>query len=174
MTQPDQPNDTGAQQSAGAQQPTAQQHQQKAQAWAAGLTKMAPASIRKPWVGALALCAALLLIATLVFSGGDSPEDVATDFATAFYKGEVDKVLELTHFPSPAQKETALGILREGKKYFDDKGGLVRVEALSSEIDSDNPDRARVKLRMHFKNGQEEITEEFIRVKGKWMVSFRG
>ncbi|MBQ9578437.1 MAG: DUF4878 domain-containing protein [Ottowia sp.] len=174
MTQPDQTNDTGAQQPAGAQQPTAQQHQQKAQAWAAGLTKMAPASIRKPWVGALALCAALLLIVTLVFSGGDSPEDVATDFATALCKGEVDKVLELTHFPSPAQKEAMSGLMRqlmpELKKEVDDKGGLVRVEVLSSEIDRANPDRATVELRMHFKNGQEENTQKLIRVKGKWMV----
>ncbi|MBQ9578435.1 MAG: hypothetical protein IJR28_02765 [Ottowia sp.] len=97
MTQPDQTNDSGAQQPAEAQQSTAEQLQQKAeevlaavkpqaasaaaaaqkhlgkaQAWAAGLTKMAPASIRKPWVGALALCAVLALIGILasgLFSG---------------------------------------------------------------------------------------------------------
>ncbi|MBR5705409.1 MAG: hypothetical protein IKX21_05510, partial [Deltaproteobacteria bacterium] len=66
-----------------------------------------------------------------------------------------------------------LDILREGKKYFDDKGVLVRVEVLSSEIDRANPDRASVKLRVHFKNGQQEQVEpELIWVKEKWKLRF--
>ena len=172
MTQPDQPNDTGAQQPAEAQ-----------------LTNK---TIRKLWIGALALCVALVLIATLVFSGGNSPEggnssyaspeDVAIAFNTAVSKGEVDKALALADFPedaSPTKKEAALGILREGKKYFDDKGGLERLEVVTNletvtnEIVHDYPGRARVKLSMHFKNGQQEQVEpELIWVKEKWKLRF--
>ncbi|MBQ9578436.1 MAG: DUF4878 domain-containing protein [Ottowia sp.] len=173
MTQPEQTNDSGAQQSAAAQLPKK--------------------TIRKLWIGVLALCAALVLIGTLVFSGGNSPEgdafpgyvspeDVAIAFNTAVSKGEVDKALALADFPedaSPTKKEAALGILREGKKYFDDKGGLERLEVVTNletvtnEIVHDTPGRARVKLRMHFKNGQQEQVEsELIWVKEKWKLRF--
>ena len=212
MTQPDQPNDTGAQQFAEAQQSAAEQLQQKAeevlaavtpqaasaaaaaqkhlgkvQAWAAGLTKMVPASIRKPLVGASALCAVLVLVATLLFFGGNSPEggnlpyvspeEVATAYVTAVSKGEFDKALALVHFPE-GEKEAALGALREGKKEVDDKGGMERLEVvtnletvLSEIVRDNNPDRARVVLRAHFKNGQQDQSGvDLIRVNGKWMV----
>ena len=173
MTQPDQTNDSGA------QQPAEEQ-----------LTKK---TIRKPWVGALAPCAVLALIATLVFSGCNSredaafsgyvsPEEVATAYVTAVSKGEVDKALALADFSedaSPTKKEAALGILREGKMYYVDKGGLERVEVVTnletvvSEIKNDNLDRASVKLRAHFKNGQQnQSVIDLIRVNGKWMVLF--
>lgn len=169
MTQPNQTNDTGAQQSAAAQ-----------------LTKK---TIRKLWIGALALCVALVLIVTLVFSGGNSPEDaafsgyvspedVATAYITAVSKGEFDKALALVHFPE-GKKETVLGALREGKKESDDKGGLERLEVVTnfktviSEIERDDLDRSRVELRLHLKNGQQEQGGiDLIRVKGKWMVPF--
>ena len=210
MTQEfNQTNDSGVQQSAEAQQSTAEQLKQKAeevlaavtpqaasaaaaaqdrlgkefarlqqsallgkvQAGAAGLTKMAPASLRKPWVGALALCAALVFIATLVFSGGNSPEGAATAYVTAICKGEVDKALALVTNISEDEKKSLIGILRQGKKLADDKGGLVRIEVLSSEIDRANPDRARVKTRAHYKNGQQYTAETWLaRVKGKWLL----
>ena len=125
MTQPDQTNDSGAQQSAEAQQSTAEQLQQKAeevlaavkpqaasaaaaaqkhlgkaQAWAAGLTKMAPASIRKPWVGALALCAVLALIGILVsglFSGNKYASYTPLQLQTACANDEVDACYQYGH-----------------------------------------------------------------------------
>ena len=125
----------------------------------------------------LLLAALVAAFALLACSGGNSPEGVATAFTTAAYKGEADKALALIHIPEgtrATEKEAAFGkmrmLLAMAKEQADNKGGLTRVEVISSEIDSANPDRARVKLRLHFKNGQSTDDTKLVKVKGKWMV----
>lgn len=122
----------------------------------------------------LLLAALVAAFALLACSGGNSPEGVAKAFTTAICKGETDKALALIHIPEgtrPTEKEAMLGKLRMlvamAKEQADNKGGLERIEVLSSET---NDDRARVRLRLHFKIGQETDDTKLIRVKGKWMV----
>lgn len=125
MTQSNQPNDSGAQQSAEAQQSTAEQLQQKAeevlaavkpqaasaaaaaqkhlgkaQARAAGLAKMVPGIIRKPWVGAVALCAVLVFIGILasgLFSGNKYASYTPLQLQEACEKNEVEACYQFGH-----------------------------------------------------------------------------
>ena len=136
--------------------------------------------VRQPRCGRrLVVKAGMAALAGALLAGcsGDSPEDAAKAFTTAICKGETDKALALVYIPEdtrPTEKEAMLGKLRMliamGKERADAKGGLERIETIDVETDSNNANRARVKLRLHFKNGQETDDTKLIRVKGKWLV----
>lgn len=122
--------------------------------------------------GVAALAGALLVGCS---GGGNTPEGVAKEFMTAVSKGDADTALGLLVVPESAEeKELVLGKMRSmivgAKKQTDAKGGLERIEVISSEIASNNPDRAHVELRLYFKKGQETDNVRLTRIKGKWLV----
>lgn len=108
----------------------------------------------------------------------NTPEGVATAFVERVYKGDADGAIKLTHLPDdskPGEAEMMQGkiksMLAESKAMANEKGGVKEISVLSSEIDSRDPNRARVSLKVTFNQAGEKMENvELIQIEGKWKV----
>ncbi|MFT0213053.1 DUF4878 domain-containing protein [Pseudomonas sp. F1_0610] len=130
----------------------------------------------------LGIFTTLFLLATLTACSGSSPEDVATKFLNAAYKGDADTVLELIHIPEHSKqnanvKELVSGKVKAGvaksQAKAEQNGGVKNITVKETQMDEAN-NRGVIILNVEFKKEDSRQTTERIRLiksDDKWKVS---
>lgn len=130
-------------------------------------------------IGAALLLAAFVAIFLTFCSGSkNAPAAVAVAFIERSYKGDVDGAMSLVHVPDSSQPlETQMALnkikamINKAEEKADRKGGVEAITVQSSTIDANDPNRARVILKVRFKQGSESTDEvSLIQVKGQWKI----
>ena len=109
---------------------------------------------------ALLLTALLAIFLTACSGPKNTPDGVAVAFIERSYKGDVNGAMSLVHLPDsskPGKTEMA-------------QGKMKAMIAKASEIDADDPNRARVALKVRFKQGEGMEKVRLIQVEGKWKI----
>lgn len=130
----------------------------------------------------LSFLAILFITATLTACSSSNPEDVATQFLNAAYKGNADTVLELIDIPEESSKQAGMKELVSGKvkagvakskEKAEQNGGVKAITVKELKIDEAN-NRGVVILNVEFKKEGSHSTSERIRLvkRGdKWKIS---
>lgn len=107
----------------------------------------------------------------------NTPDGVAVAFIERSYKGDVDGAMSLIHLPDssrPGETEMAQGkmkaMIAEAKGKAERQGGVEAIAVQSSTIDANDPNRARVILKVRFKQGEGTEKMRLIQVEGKWKI----
>ena len=132
----------------------------------------------KKFTALLWVCVAALL---LTACSASKPEDVATSFVDASFKGDADKMLAMIYFPEeekakPGVEDMVSGKIKDAaskaKERAERKGGIKDVTVLEAQMDEANG-QGMVKVQTTFKNdGSESETDrvKLIRSNDKWKV----
>lgn len=126
---------------------------------------------------ALLLTALLAIFLTACSGPKNTPDGVAVAFIERSYKGDVNGAMSLVHLPDsskPGKTEMAQGkmkaMIAKAREKAESQGGMEEITVQSSEIDTDDPNRARVALKVRFKQGEGMEKVRLIQVEGKWKI----
>lgn len=107
----------------------------------------------------------------------DSPQAAAKAFVKQLYAGDGDAALKLVYMPEggrPGTAERLQGKVRAGaaeaKAKADELGGLKDIEIAATQLSPNDPNRARIELRLVFGSGEKKEHVNTIKVDGKWLV----
>ena len=107
----------------------------------------------------------------------NTPDGVAVAFIERSYKGDVDGAMSLIHLPDssrPGETEMAQGkmkaMIAKAREKAESQGGVEAIAVQSSTIDANDPNRARVILKVRFKQGEGTEKVRLIQVEGKWKI----
>ena len=107
----------------------------------------------------------------------NTPDGVAVAFIERSYKGDVDGAMSLVHLPDsskPGKTEMAQGkmkaMIAKAREKAESQGGVEAIAVQSSTIDANDPNRARVILKVRFKQGEGTEKMRLIQVKGQWKI----
>lgn len=126
----------------------------------------------------LILVATMAMFAFTACGGGNSPKSVAEEAMSALKNKDYDKFVDCAHITvkegedPEAAKKTISGMLQsKAESAYAKKGGFKSYEILSETID-ESGDKAVVKVKMVYGNGEEE--EEDCKMikdeKGNWKM----
>jgi len=126
-----------------------------------------------------AVCGLALVGLMLVACSSSKPETTVEAFYRAVAELNVDKATELMALDDvPANQVFEVkGVLQMGMlglaARIKANDGLKRIEVLESEVDS-AARRARVRIKLIFNNGQEQVSVEHLRLEyDKWKIAFQ-
>ena len=126
---------------------------------------------------ALLLTALLAIFLTACSGPKNTPDGVAVAFIERSYKGDVDGAMSLIHLPDsskPGTTEMVQGKMKaaiaKAREKAERQGGVEEIAVQSSTIDANDPNRARVALKVRFKQGEDTEKMHLIQVEGKWKI----
>ena len=110
-------------------------------------------------------------------SNSNSPTNVAVEAVTLLTQKKAAEAANYIYFGNSlsssqiASSQAMFIALAEDKVYpmIDKQGGVKSIEAVKTDIDPENKDRANVSLKIIYNNGKEEDSNvEFIKIDDKW------
>lgn len=111
-------------------------------------------------------------------SSSSSPDKAFIEYSTYLINGQYEKFVDGFNFDESVapekvkeQKDMLASIMKEKvAKEFEKKGGLKKIEVLSTELTEDG-NSATLQIKSIFGNEEEEEDEyKMIKVDGKWMM----
>jgi len=126
-----------------------------------------------------AICYLAFISLLLSACSPSKPETTVETFYHAVAKLDVDKATELIALDDVPASEVfkVKGVLQMGMlglaARIKGNDGIKHIEVLESEVDAADK-RARVRIKLIFNNGQEQVKVEHLRLEyGKWKIAFQ-
>jgi len=110
-------------------------------------------------------------------SSSDSSKGVVKAYLDNVIAGKFDKAVTYFYFKDESSQAETKGLAAKLEEGYNKHGGLKSYEIISEEItkaeDEDGVDKARVEVKLFYKDGkEEEQTMKMVKHDGKWKIDF--